>query len=354
MKKIFLLISSILMTLSSSVYAQSPVIDSVFVSQPILCFGQNGGIQINVDQTTPATPVCYVVGRYQDNTTSPDSTSFWLPSIGTQPTTGTPQTILGLQSNIGIDNINYFVRIVDSALYYSTHPSGFGPGNDGVLSQSVSISLTQPDQLSSSLVVLDSNICFGDCIAKQELQIIGGTKPYKYTFDSNPQVILNLNQSIDTLNSLCGGTYQINVSDVNGCTTAPSVNSVVVNSPTQITSSIVKNNVFCFGGNNWSATIINTSGGSPTSLVEYTYSWNTSPPQTTATAQNLTQGTYLCTITDSLGCFTITPPTFISEPLQLASSITSTPLTCPNSNDGNAIVTPSGGTPFAGGIFLYS
>ena len=46
-----------------------------------------------------------------------------------------------------------------------------------------------------------------------------------------------------------------------------------------------------------SATIIPTGGSSG-----YTYAWSTSPVQTTATATNLTAGTYTVTVTDAIGC----------------------------------------------------
>jgi len=44
----------------------------------------------------------------------------------------------------------------------------------------------------------------------------------------------------------------------------------------------------------------NISGG----VAPYTYSWNTSPAQTTQTASNLGVGTYYLTVSDSLGCVT--------------------------------------------------
>ncbi len=56
-------------------------------------------------------------------------------------------------------------------------------------------------------------------------------------------------------------------------------------------------NVTCYGGNNGAATANVTSGTSP-----FTYSWNTSPVQTTASISNLVANTYTVTVTDSKGC----------------------------------------------------
>lgn len=52
-------------------------------------------------------------------------------------------------------------------------------------------------------------------------------------------------------------------------------------------------------GPNGTATITVTGSSAP-----YTYSWNTNPVQTTATATGLPPGTYTCTITDANGCIT--------------------------------------------------
>ena len=56
---------------------------------------------------------------------------------------------------------------------------------------------------------------------------------------------------------------------------------------------------------NGTATVV-ASGGTPA----YTYSWNTSPVQTTATATGLAAGTYNVTVTDHNGC-TVTSGTTI-------------------------------------------
>jgi hypothetical protein len=58
-----------------------------------------------------------------------------------------------------------------------------------------------------------------------------------------------------------------------------------------------KTDVSCLGGNDGSATVTATGGTAP-----YTYSWNTNPVQTGATASGLMAGTYTVTVTDAGGC----------------------------------------------------
>ena len=98
----------------------------------------------------------------------------------------------------------------------------------------------------------------------------------------------------------------------------------------------------CNGYSNGSATV-NLSGGAP----PFSYSWNTTPEQTTQTATGLSAGvSYSVTITDNLGCeaagnVTLTQP----DAIGLASK-TVTPVTgCNGNSNGSIEALGSGGTP---------
>lgn len=71
--------------------------------------------------------------------------------------------------------------------------------------------------------------------------------------------------------------------------------------------------VTCHDGNDGSAGV---TGGMPW----YSYSWNTTPPQTTAVATGLTAGQYTCTVTDTTGTY-MTLTVNIMQPLAIAVSI---------------------------------
>src|SRR5690606_31959323 len=58
---------------------------------------------------------------------------------------------------------------------------------------------------------------------------------------------------------------------------------------------------------------------------------------------NLTVGTYSVTITDSYGCLMATSAT-INQPTALSTTLAQANTVCPNSCDGTATATPSGGT----------
>ncbi len=110
--------------------------------------------------------------------------------------------------------------------------------------------------------------------------------------------------------------------------------------PTLIISSQT-NVVPCYGGNNGSATVSATGG-----VGTLTYSW-TGGAGTSATANNLTAGTYTVTVTDGGGCTgVITVP--ITQPDSIIAHVTTTPTIC-GVAAGSATVHASGGT----GHFTY-
>ncbi|MFN0187527.1 MAG: gliding motility-associated C-terminal domain-containing protein, partial [Bacteroidia bacterium] len=97
------------------------------------------------------------------------------------------------------------------------------------------------------------------------------------------------------------------------------------------------NTVSCFGGNNGIA-VATPSGG----VTPYTYVWSNGA--NTATASNLSAGTYTVTTTDANGC-TATSNTTVTQPsAALSSSSTKTDVNCYGQSTGSITVIPSGGT----------
>jgi hypothetical protein len=96
--------------------------------------------------------------------------------------------------------------------------------------------------------------------------------------------------------------------------------------------------VSCFGQSTGSATATPTGGTSP-----YTYSWNTTPVQTTVTASNLAAGSYTVTVTDSNGCTAITSYTVTQPAAALSSTFTQSNVLCHGASTGSVVITPSDG-----------
>ena len=90
------------------------------------------------------------------------------------------------------------------------------------------------------------------------------------------------------------GPYTVTVS--NGCSSSPA--SITITKSNTVTAAITgQTNVNCSTGSMGSATAAGGGGTAP-----FTYSWNTVPVQTGATATNLAAGTYTVTVKDSYGC----------------------------------------------------
>src|SRR6266571_581940 len=100
---------------------------------------------------------------------------------------------------------------------------------------------------------------------------------------------------------------------MHGCTTTA---GVTITEPAALSANIsAQTNVDCHGNSTGSAAV-SVAGGT----TAYSYSWNTTPVQTTATATGLAAGDYTVTITDAHGC-TTTAGVTITEPAALSANI---------------------------------
>ncbi|TGE12811.1 Ig-like domain-containing protein [Hymenobacter elongatus] len=115
--------------------------------------------------------------------------------------------------------------------------------------------------------------------------------------------------------------------------------SITFTTPATLSTTGSQTNVSCFGGTNGSATVSVSGGTTP-----YTYSWNTTPVQTTATATGLSAGTYTVTVTDASSA-TITRSFTITQPTSAVTGTTVvTNVSCNGGSNGAINLTPSGGT----------
>jgi hypothetical protein len=85
--------------------------------------------------------------------------------------------------------------------------------------------------------------------------------------------------------------------------------------------------------------VVSVGGGT----APFSYSWNTSPVQTTTTATGLPVGSYAATVTDANGCSFTSSSTSITQPTATTLSASPTATICGQSN-GTITVVASGGT----------
>ena len=188
-----------------------------------------------------------------------------------------------------------------------------------------SITINEPTVLSASGVATDVS-CNSGNNGTVDLTVTGGTAPYTYAWNNTA--------TTEDMTGLTAGTYDVTVTDANGCTATA---SVTVNEPALLSASGVATNVSCNGGNNGTVDLTVTGGTAP-----YTYAWNNTA--VTEDMTGLSAGTYEVTVTDANGC-TATASVNVNEPALLeAATIVDSNITCNSGSDGAATVNVTGGT----------
>lgn len=189
-----------------------------------------------------------------------------------------------------------------------------------------SATVTQPAALSVNRTIQNVT-CFNGSNGAINITPVGGTAPYRYNWS-------NFTTSED-LNGVIAGTYNVTVTDTNGCTTTRSYN---ITQPADLVANISTVQAGCNQSNGSANVFSVTGGGAP-----YSYLWlatgNTNPLQT-----GLAAGTYAVVVTNTPGCTdtafaVITNP---NAPIVAIDSILS--VRCNGGADGGVQVTVSGGT----------
>ncbi|MFM7216684.1 MAG: PKD domain-containing protein [Bacteroidota bacterium] len=188
------------------------------------------------------------------------------------------------------------------------------------------IQLNQPPQVSASAASLPVS-CFGGSDGAAYLSsTANGVLPLSVSWTSQ-------GVNGDTLNGVGAGTYQLSLTDANGCTASA---STVVSQPSPLSVAVSGTDPSCFGYSDGTL-LSSSSGGTP----GYSFQWSTGG-STSATLSDLTRGTYAVMVTDANGC-TGSATGQLNEPSSLSVIINSTPATC-GLADGTSTASPSGGT----------
>jgi subtilisin-like proprotein convertase family protein len=169
-----------------------------------------------------------------------------------------------------------------------------------------------------------SNETCGDGTGSIDVILVGGTGPMTYSWDSG--------QSSQDLTGLSAGTYEITITDNNGCQVVQSY--TITNQANAIAyTSVVTNEVCSNAAGSIALTV--TGGQAP-----YTYLWSIGGTNSSITG--LSSGTLFCTITDDNGCSVVTQVfTIGNTPNGITASSVATDASC--SNNGSINLTVVGG-----------
>lgn len=146
-------------------------------------------------------------------------------------------------------------------------------------------------------------------------------------------------QTTQTATGLAAGAHTVFVTSTSGCAGTATANVSSSNGPVV---NVTTTNPTCAGTNNGSACATATGTG-------LTYIWNTTPPQTTACANNLAGGSYSVSVTNSNLC-TTTQTVTVTAPAAITAAANGTNIPCNGTSTGSVAVVASGGT----GTLTYS
>lgn len=201
-------------------------------------------------------------------------------------------------------------------------------------SQTLNHSLTEPAALQVSTILSGYNgyeiSCNGAADGSVALNPNGGTTPYSYSWDHNPNLILS------SLSSLTSGTYVYTITDANSCEIT---DSIQISEPNILTYSVSKTDVLC-GGQASGSISFSLNGG----VAPYQYSIDnglsyTLSPNFTA----LNAGTFYTQVKDANNCL-ILDTISISQPQTIVITLDSTAnVNCNGGNDGFVAVSVFGG-----------
>ena len=215
------------------------------------------------------------------------------------------------------------------------------------------VTITEPAAiaLTEALTNLACNATDGTADGAIDLTVAGGTGTYTYAWSTSNGSGLTATTQDQT--GLSAGTYNVTVTDANGCT---ATGSYTLTQPTSIAITESLTNLSCnaASGSADGAISLAVTGGT----AAYSYNWATTDGSgLSATAQNqtgLSAGTYNVTVTDANSCtssasYTLTQPTPVTHVASSTDEGNGFNIAC-NGGSGTINVAAGGGN----GPYTYS
>ena len=149
--------------------------------------------------------------------------------------------------------------------------------------------ITEPDMIALTFVLSDyagfGVSVYGATDGTVDMTVAGGTAPFTYSWSNG--------EMTEDLATLAAGTYDVTVTDANGCEAMGSVTLTEPPSYIPMAATFVATDVTCMGGMDGAIDMTVTGGELP-----FTFNWSNS--ELTEDITGLMAGTYYVTITDAL------------------------------------------------------
>ena len=195
--------------------------------------------------------------------------------------------------------------------------------SDSICTTQIPLIITEPANLNATLSV-SAVSCFGYSNGGINLTAVGGVGPYSFIWSEG--------NTTEDLSGAAIGIYTVTLTDANGCSVS---NSETITEPSLLQSSIISNNVACFGSSDGAVNLTPSGGTFP-----FSFSWSNGA--TTEDLASLSAGPYSITVTDNNGCISTASLT-LTEPAAINPNAVQTNISCFGSSDGAVNLTPSGG-----------
>ena len=189
------------------------------------------------------------------------------------------------------------------------------------------ITLTAPNNLNVQVVTFNP-LCYGDSSGWIKVSVTGGSSPYTHVWSNG--------MTGDSIYGLPAGIYIDSIYDASGCWTMDTI-QLTNPAPLNVASLQTAPPSSCNASDGWIK--VSAGGGIP----PYTYSWSNGANGDSI--GNLSDGTYIVTITDSVGCSMQDTITLQGPGAPQVSGVSVRPPTCNGDSTGIVIVTVTGGTP---------
>ncbi|MBC7884562.1 MAG: fibronectin type III domain-containing protein [Saprospiraceae bacterium] len=189
------------------------------------------------------------------------------------------------------------------------------------------------DNINIDLSILSENACYNDAVASISAQVLNGKSPYDFNWSNGIQYIKP--EATDIISNLPAGDYQVTITDNQGCTGNSEIIRLEEKEAYFYTVDEVSSND-CRQDSSGFISIHITGGSKPIDV-----SWNDGQ-YSGQTIQNLPNGVYSATITDSKLCSIHAENIFITSEsdLTIESEITHD---VDNKSSGKICILPQGG-----------
>ena len=240
---------------------------------------------------------------------------------------------INIQVNGGTAPFNHYLNGITQNSYNITNLVA-GNYMDSIVdfngcSASVSITLYEPDTLNGSLTSTQLD-CYGDCDGEIYSSINGGVLPYNLQWNNG--------DTTDTITGICDGSYNLSITDQNGCNENVTISLIEPDEIDVVLDSLI--DVNNYGGSDGAIYITFSGGTSPFNIV---WTNNNTFLSFDEDLTNLSADIYFLEITDNNSCVYYDTLEIMQPPSLYITLDGSTNAICFDSCNGEINITANGG-----------